>query len=115
RAIDEDTLRRLAPTLRRAVDWLTGPGDSDGDGLVDYRRRDPRGLANQGWKDSWDGIARADGTLPPAPLALVEVQGYVYAALQGAAELAGHVDLGHDASDLRRRANSLKDRFNEAF
>ena len=115
RAIDEDTLRRLAPALRRAVDWLTGPGDSDGDGFVDYRRRDPRGLANQGWKDSWDGITRADGTLPPAPLALVEVQGYVYAALQGAAELAAVVDIGHQATDLRPRAEALKDRFNEKF
>ena len=53
--------------------------------------------------------------MPTAPLALVEVQGYVYAALRGAAELAAHVDLGHDATDLLRRANSLKDRFNEAF
>ena len=115
RSIDEVALRTLAPAIGRAVDWIIGPGDSDGDGFVDYRRRDPRGLANQGWKDSWDGITRADGTLPTAPLALVEVQGYAYAALRGAAELAGHVDLGHDATDLLRRASSLKDRFNEAF
>ena len=77
---------RLAPAVGRAVDWIIGPGDSDGDGFVDYRRRDPRGLANQGWKDSWDGITRSDGTLPTAPLALVEVQGYAYAALRGAAD-----------------------------
>ena len=114
-SVDEDTLRTLAPAIGRAVDWVIGPGDSDGDGFVDYRRRDPQGLANQGWKDSWDGITRADGTLPTAPLALVEVQGYVYAALRGAAELAEHVDLGHDATDLLRRASSLKDRFNETF
>jgi len=114
-SIDEVTLRTLAPAVGRALDWIIGPGDSDGDGFVDYRRRDPLGLANQGWKDSWDGITRADGTLPEAPLALVEVQGYVYAALRGAAELARHVDLGHDATDLLRRAESLKDRFNEAF
>ena len=115
RALDEAALRALAPAVGRAVDWIIGPGDSDGDGFVDYRRRNPRGLANQGWKDSWDGITRADGTLPTAPLALVEVQGYVYAALRGAAELARHVDLGHDATDLLRRASSLTDRFNEAF
>ena len=115
RAIDEAALHRLAPAVGRAVDWITGPGDSDGDGFVDYRRRDPRGLANQGWKDSWDGITRADGTLPTAPLALVEVQGYVYAALQGAATLAEVVDIGHSAGDLRRRAATLKDRFNEVF
>ncbi len=88
RSIDEHALRTLAPAVGRAVDWIIGPGDSDGDGFVDYRRRDPSGLANQGWKDSWDGITRADGTLPTAPLALVEVQGYAYAALRGAAELA---------------------------
>ena len=115
RAIDEATLRGLAPAVGRAIDWIIGPGDSDGDGFVDYRRRDARGLANQGWKDSWDGITRADGTVPTAPLALVEVQGYVYAALQGAATLADVVDIGHRATDLRRRAEELKGRFNEVF
>jgi glycogen debranching enzyme len=115
RAIDHDALRDLAPAIGRAVDWVIGPGDSDGDGFLDYRRRHEHGLANQGWKDSWDGINRADGTLPEAPLALVEVQGYAYAALRGAATLAEVVDLGHHADDLRRRAEALKDRFNEAF
>ena len=115
RAIDDATLRGLAPAVGRAIDWIIGPGDSNGDGFVDYRRRDARGLANQGWKDSWDGITRADGTLPTAPLALVEVQGYVYAALQGAAILADVVDIGHAGSDLRWRAERLKERFNEAF
>ena len=115
RAIDHDALRALAPAVGRAVDWVTGAGDSDGDGFLDYRRRDPHGLANQGWKDSWDGITRADGTLPEAPLALVEVQGYAYAALHGAATLAEVVDIGHHPDELRRRAEALKDRFNEAF
>ncbi|MBA2952485.1 amylo-alpha-1,6-glucosidase [Nocardioides sp. CGMCC 1.13656] len=115
RAIDEGTLRDLAPAVGRAIDWTIGAGDSNGDGFVDYRRRDAHGLANQGWKDSWDGITRADGTLPQAPLALVEVQGYAYAALTGAAALATTVDIGHDADDLLRRAQVLKDRFNETF
>jgi glycogen debranching enzyme len=115
RAIDDATVLGLAPAVGRAVDWIVGSGDSDGDGFVDYRRRDASGLANQGWKDSWDGITRADGTIPPAPLALAEVQGYAYAALQGAADLADVVDVGHDAADLRRRAEALKDRFNEVF
>jgi glycogen debranching enzyme len=115
RAIDHDALRALAPAIGRAVDWVIGPGDSDGDGFLDYWRRHEHGLANQGWKDSWDGINRADGSLPDAPLALVEVQGYAYAALRGAATLAEVVDIGHHADDLRRRAESLKDRFNEAF
>jgi glycogen debranching enzyme len=115
RALDEVALRTLAPAIGRAVDWVTGPGDSDGDGFLDYRRRHEHGLANQGWKDSWDGINRADGTLPDAPLALVEVQGYAYAALRAAATLAEVVDIGHHADDLRRRAEALKDRFNETF
>jgi glycogen debranching enzyme len=115
RAIDDDALRALAPAVGRAVDWITGPGDSDSDGFLDYRRRSPQGLANQGWKDSWDGITRADGTLPDAPLALVEVQGYAYAALRGAAALAEAVDIGHHADELLRRAERLKDRFNEVF
>jgi glycogen debranching enzyme len=115
RAIDETALRRLAPAVGRAVDWISGAGDSDGDGFVDYRRRDPSGLANQGWKDSWDGITRADGSIPEAPLALVEVQGYAYAALLGAARLAEVVDIGHAADALRSRAEALKDRFNDRF
>ena len=55
-------------------------GDRDGDGYVEYQRATPDGLANQGWKDSWDGVRFADGTLPEGPIALCEVQGYVYAA-----------------------------------
>jgi glycogen debranching enzyme len=114
-ALDDTALQALAPAVGAALDWVIGPGDSDGDGFVDYRRRDARGLVNQGWKDSWDGITRADGTLPPAPLALVEVQGYVYAALRGGAALAEVVDIGHSAADLVRRADAHKDRFNEEF
>lgn len=115
RALDEGLLGRLAPAIGRAVDWVVGPGDSNGDGFVDYLRRDPSGLANQGWKDSWDGVTRADGTLPRGPIALVEVQGYAYQALLGAAQLAEVVDVGHDGQDLLRRAEALKERFNEAF
>ncbi len=115
RAVDHDALLALAPAIGRALDWILGPGDSDGDGFIDYRRRHAHGLANQGWKDSWDGITSADGTLPQAPVALVEVQGYAYAALHGAASLAEEVDVGYHADELRRRAEDLKDRFNEAF
>ena len=89
-----------------------GPGDSDGDGFIDYHRRDAAGLSNQGWKDSWDGITSADGSLPTGPIALVEVQGYAYAALLGAAELAGPMALSRTAADLtaasRRAPRSLQ-------
>ena len=116
RAIDQAALQPPGPG--RSVAPSTGSSDpatptgTASSTIADATRS---GLANQGWKDSWDGITRADGTIPAAPLALAEVQGYVYAALQGAAALAEVVDIGHSADDLRRRAATLKDRFNEAF
>jgi glycogen debranching enzyme len=72
-------------------------------------------LANQGWKDSWDGISFADGSMPRAPIALVEVQGYAYAALLGAAALSDVVDLAHHRDDLVASAERLRTRFNERF
>ena len=72
--------------------------DSDGDGFVTYEASHPDGLSNQGWKDSWDGVNFADGRSPQPPIALVEVQGYAYAAFRGAAELAGTMPLRHDAA-----------------
>ncbi|MDQ1424289.1 MAG: hypothetical protein QOD72_1787, partial [Acidimicrobiaceae bacterium] len=98
-----------------AVAWIVGDGDSDGDGFIDYRRSDPSGLSNQGWKDSWDGVVFADGSLPRGPVALVEVQGYSYAALVGAAELADVMGLARHTDDLLGRAERLKERFNELF
>jgi hypothetical protein len=76
---------------------------------VSYRRRDDRGLVNQGWKDSWDGVTYADGSRPDAPIALVEVQGYAYAALLGAAELASQVPSSSilRSSDGRRSSSKI--------
>ena len=96
RALDESALAPLGSSRGSRCRLDHRSGDSDGDGFVDYRRRDPRGLANQGWKDSWDGITRADGTMPGRRRSpWCEVQGYAYAALRGAAALAEVVDLGH--------------------
>ena len=67
------------PTARSQ--WITDYGDKDGDGYVEYQRTTDRGLQNQGWKDSWDSMRFADGSLAATPIALCEVQGYVYAAL----------------------------------
>jgi glycogen debranching enzyme len=111
-ALDLDTLDQLRPAVEAAVGWL---GASMADGFVSYRRRDDRGLANQGWKDSWDGITFADGTQPTPPIALVEVQGYAYAALHGAAEIAEAAPGMLDATTLRQQAEDLKDRFNATF
>jgi glycogen debranching enzyme len=105
----------LWPHIELALKWLDTYGDLDGDGFVEYARHSPNGLVQQGWKDSSDSIFHADGTLAQAPIALCEVQGYTYAAKQGAAELARA--LGHHAlaEGLLRQAQALKDRFEEAF
>ena len=78
----------LLPHADRGPGWIERYGDADGDGFVEYCRKTSRGLANQGWKDSWDGINFADGTIAEPPIALAEVQGYVYAAYVARAQLA---------------------------
>ena len=85
---DESLVRELWSNIVAALDWIEQYGDPDGDGLVDYMRRSPMGLLQQGWKDSHDSVRHADGRIAPPPIALCEVQGYVYAALKGAAALA---------------------------
>ena len=111
-ALDLDTLDQLRPAVEAAVGWIEA---STNDGFVTYERRSDQGLANQGWKDSWDGITFADGTLPTPPIALVEVQGYAYAALHAAAEIADATPGTLDATALRQQAEELKDRFNATF
>ena len=109
------TVDRLLPHADRALEWIEHYGDRDGDGYVEYARRTDRGLANQGWKDSWDGIRAADGRFPPAPIALCEVQGYVYAAYLARAQFAqeaGDTAL-HDR--FRDKAHALFTRFNDDF
>jgi glycogen debranching enzyme len=110
-----DEIVELLPHVDRALEWILRFGDQDGDGFVDYRRATDRGLTNQGWKDSWDGITFADGRTAEAPIALCEVQGYVYDAFRTRAELArilGEVDAGRVWDD---RAAALKAAFNERF
>ena len=88
---DLDFIRALWPNLTAAVDWIERYGDSDGDGLIDYARGAGTGLANQGWKDSEDSIFHVDGRFPNGPIALVEVQGYAFAAYQAMAALGGRL------------------------
>ncbi|MCU1504809.1 MAG: Amylo-alpha,6-glucosidase [Ilumatobacteraceae bacterium] len=114
-ALGDDELRELAPAIDAALKWMTGDGDSNVDGFIDYQRSNPTGLSNQGWKDSWDGVNFADGTLPTGPIALAEVQGYAYAALLGAAELSDTIELSMSADELHARATTLQRRFNESF
>ena len=77
---DRAFLESIWPHVERALDWIDDYGDRDGDGFVEYARQSANGLVQQGWKDSQDSIFHADGTLAPAPIALCEVQGYVYDA-----------------------------------
>ncbi|WP_295705891.1 glycogen debranching N-terminal domain-containing protein, partial [uncultured Brevundimonas sp.] len=83
---DYALIRGLWPNLIAAADWMRDYGDSNGDGLIDYQRGADTGLSNQGWKDSEDSISHADGRFPKGPIALLEVQGYAYAAWKAMGE-----------------------------
>jgi len=112
---DEKTLVELWPAIEAALGWIDGPGDPDGDGFVEYQRASEKGLANQGWKDSYDAIFHADGRLAEGHIALAEVQGYVFAGKRLAARCAsrlGKIDL---ALKLETEAQLLAERFEDAF
>lgn len=111
----KDTIAALLPHADRALDWIRDYGDRDGDGFVEYQRLNDRGLINQGWKDSWDGINFADGTLAEPPIALCEVQAYVYDAYMARAWIAYDTGDTAMATELAERAADLKARFNEKF
>jgi glycogen debranching enzyme len=112
---DEQTVQQLIPAADAALSWINDFGDRDGDGFVEYERATDRGLVNQGWKDSFDGINDASGRLAIPPIALCEVQGYVYAALLGRAELAEAYGDPARAETLRSRAEDLRNKFAEAY
>ncbi|NED94288.1 amylo-alpha-1,6-glucosidase [Phytoactinopolyspora alkaliphila] len=107
-------VRALLPAARAAMDWCIEYGDIDGDGFVEYRA-DERGLANQGWKDSGDSMVHADGTLATGPIALSEVQGYVYAAFRTLAQLEERLGDPAAAPGLYERAEKLRASFLETF
>jgi glycogen debranching enzyme len=115
RTADAEFARSLWPNIEAALDWIDRCGDADRDGFIEYSRRSPKGLIVQGWKDSVDSVFHADGSLAEGPIALCEVQGYVYAAwLAGAqlARLAGHPE---KADSLLARSEQLRVQFEESF
>jgi glycogen debranching enzyme len=113
---DTATVEALRENALRALRWIDEYGDRDGDGYVEYETRSSQGLENQGWKDSWNGVVFADGRLPEPPIAMCEIQGYVFDAKTRAAELAelvwGDAEL---AEALRAQADELRERFDEDF
>ena len=113
RTDDLETCRRLWPNIEAALGWIETYGDRDGDGLVEYGRRTVQGLANQGWKDSHDAIFHADGSLARGPIALAEVQAYVFAAWRSAERIMrrlGQPDRAPDMGRRRRRCASASTR-----
>src|SRR5882672_1870269 len=112
---DEETLAELWPAIEAALDWIDGAGDPDKDGFVEYQRASEQGLANQGWKDSYDAIFHADGRLAEGYIALSEVQGYVFAGKRLAARCALRLGKRKQAQELEAEAQRLAERFEEAF
>ena len=114
---DDDLVRALEPNARAALAWIEDSGDRDGDGYVEYERRNPvSGLINQCWKDSWNSIQFADGTLAHGPIATCEIQGYVYDAQRRSARLAREVwNDGALAVQLERSADDLRASFARDF
>jgi len=105
----------LLPHADRALEWIETYGDRDGDGFVEYQRATDRGLLNQGWKDSFDAISYRNGHLAEPPIALAEVQGYVYGAYLARAHFAREAGDDTAASLWSQKAMELKKRFNEQF
>lgn len=112
---DHEFLAEMADPLYGCLKWYREYGDLDGDGYVEYIRESESGLINQGWKDSWDGVIDRDGSIPESPIALVEVQAYLYLALQYASEML--LALGDHAESLRvqKEAARLQEKFLRDF
>ncbi len=112
---DLDLAKELLPAAEAALDWIDRDGDLDGDGFVEYRARSAAGIRNQGWKDSGDSIVHADGALAEPPIALAEVQGYVYMAKLRTADVFEALGQPDRAEALRGEAAALRERFNREF
>jgi glycogen debranching enzyme len=115
RTADRAFLESLWPNVDAALHWIDDYGDRDRDGFVEYSRRSAEGLIHQGWKDSDDAVSHADGSRAEGPIALCEVQGYVYAAYRAGAALAATLGQRERAAQLTSQAEALRRRFDAAF
>jgi glycogen debranching enzyme len=112
---DLNTVSALMPHAERALEWIISSGDLDGEGFVEYQRRSPQGQLNQGWKDSRGSIRFADGSIAGGPIALVEVQGYVYAAKVALSDIYEELGQPTKSHELRIAAERLRSRIDDAF
>ncbi|GIO13457.1 amylo-alpha-1,6-glucosidase [Cohnella xylanilytica] len=112
---DLASVEPLLPTLERALEWIDSYGDRDGDGFVEYFQESAKGIANQGWKDSEDSVVHKDGRFAKAPIALIEVQGYVYQAKSRLAPILEKLGRAEWAAKLRAEAAKLKEALDPAF
>ncbi|MCL6471264.1 MAG: amylo-alpha-1,6-glucosidase [Firmicutes bacterium] len=112
---DFEFMRKITPNIEACLHWIDDYGDFDKDLFLEYRRHSKRGLINQGWKDSWNAVSHTDGQIAEPPIALCEVQGYVYRAKMGIAKYYRDIGNIERADELERQAMELKERFNEVF
>ena len=112
---DLESIRELRPSLEAALAWIDDYGDSNHDGFIDYAAHASNGLTNQGWKDSVDAISHKDGTLAGSPIALCEVQAYVFAAWNSADFIFHSLGDEDRAARYRDKARDLYERFNRVF
>jgi glycogen debranching enzyme len=117
---DTALLETMLPHIKRALEWIDNYGDRNGSGFVSYHQESSKGIANQGWKDSGNSVVHRSGEFAKTPIALVEVQGYVYQAKTALAEVfreseSKNADYGDWASRLQSEAEKLRDRFEKAF
>ena len=115
RTEDLSFVSTIWPNVRAALTWMDRYGDRDKDGFIEYEKRSPRGLVQQGWKDSHDSVFHANGSMPEPPIALCEVQAYAYAAKCAGARLARAFGESEFASTLEKEAGSLRVAFERAF
>jgi glycogen debranching enzyme len=112
---DRSFLEEMSIPLKRCLEWYRQYGDLDGDGYVEYLRESELGLMNQGWKDSWNGVVDKDGSIPEGPIALVEVQAYLYLALRSAADLMVALGEHEEATRLNQEASRVRHNFLRDF
>lgn len=112
---DRDFIKTIWPNVEATLKWIETYGDIDQDGFVEYARRTSDGLIQQGWKDSHDSVFHSDGEMAEAPIALAEVQGYVFCAWLGAAAMLHEFGRQAEAEAYEDKAWQLRERFEATF